>query len=104
MNKALKNASQKIKEEAKNKNLPLEYKDIDEKSCLIVNISNRKIVLMTINALDERGGQVLAFGISVRKSNWKSQLKTHSERELLGKLSDGAFKAIPLDKVLDFVS
>ena len=81
----------------------LRLKNVSSKSCLIVNENKRRAVLITINALDAKGRQVLAFGITFRKSNWDSQLKNYSEMDLLGKLSSSSYKSIPLDKISTFI-
>ena len=102
--KPLEKFSNKIVADAESKGLPISFKILDRKSCLIVNTSQRKMVLMTINALDSKKKEILSFGITVRKSNWEAQLKNSSEMELIGKLSNGPFKALLSNKIIDFIS
>ena len=104
MYKVLEKFSCKILKQLEELKVKFDFKILSPKSCIIVNSSARKILLMTINALDEKNKQVLAFGITFRKSSWEQQLKNSSEMELMGKLSNGAFKSITSGKIVDFIS
>ena len=104
MYKVLERSSSRILNKLKDLNVEFDFKILDPKSCIIVNVLDRKIALMTINALDEKRKEILAFGITVRKNRWEEQLKSSSEMELVGKLSNGPFKALPINKIVDFIS
>ena len=104
MNRSLSKSIQKIRKDAEAAALELEYKELNDKSLLIINAKERKMVLMTINALDAKNREVLYFGISVRKSNWSSMIKNYSEMELIGRLSNGPFKSLTKDKIITFIS
>ena len=104
MNKILEKVAAKILKEAKSKGVVVDFNIIDNKSCLIINVEKRKATLITINALDDKEKELLAFGISVRKSNWQDRLKNTSAMDLIGKLGNGAFKALELKEVVRFMS
>tara|TARA_B100000287_G_C20024969_1_gene540081 strand:- start:179 stop:499 length:321 start_codon:yes stop_codon:yes gene_type:complete len=104
VNKILEKAAQKILHDAECDEVDFSFQYLNDRSCLFVNESTRKMVLITVNALDAKGREVLAFGISVRKSNWKSQLKNSTEMELIGKLSSSPYKALQLNQVIAFIS
>ena len=104
MDKSLKKISSKIEAEAKANGTSFISKKINERMYLIINTHKRKVALITINALRGHSREVLAFGVTTRQANWKNQLESCSEIDLVGKLANGAFKSLPLDQVVSFIS
>ena len=104
INKILLKSIEKIKTQTEDHKLDLEFKQLNDKSFLIINAIARKMVLITINALDAKNREVLSFGITVRKSNWEVMVQNHSEMELIGRLSNGPFKALTDRDIIPFIS